>query len=85
MELILIAIAGAASWIASRNLIINRLRYIDAIHNRYFPIVGGVLAAVVTAFVPFLPWAIPFVVGAGVTLGIRRGREDTKKRIPSDY
>lgn len=66
----------------SRNFVMRRLRYVDAVQNALAPVVAGLGAAVITwpifAVLPFLglgtALSVGFAVGAGVAAGARAVR-----------
>ena len=89
--LIGIALSLAAAYIGynqARRFVAGRLRYVDAVHNPFMPLlVGGAAALVALPIVGLLPFvgagtAIAF--GASVGLGVAAGRGDIRKSLPPE-
>jgi hypothetical protein len=67
----------------TRNFVMRRLRYVDAVQNALAPVLAGVGAAVVTwpifALLPLVgvgtALSVGFAVGAGVAAGARAVRQ----------
>jgi hypothetical protein len=78
ISLVLVTLAYAQS----RNFVMRRLRYVDAVQNALAPVVAGLGAAVVTwpifALLPLVglgtALSVGFAVGAGVAAGARAVR-----------
>ena len=80
---LLIGIAAAGGgFVAARQFVKRRLRFVDAVHRPAAPIVAGVGAAALAAPIALLPvvtlgTAIAF--GVGVAGGVASGRRDTPR------
>jgi hypothetical protein len=78
ISLALVTLAFAAS----RNFVMRRLRYVDAIQNALAPVIAGLGAAAITwpifAILPLVgvgtALSVGFAVGAGVAAGARAVR-----------
>ena len=78
---LLIGVAAAGGgFVAARQFVSRRLRFVDAVHRPAAPIIAGVGAAALAAPIALLPLvtlgtAIAF--GVGVAGGVASGRQDT--------
>jgi hypothetical protein len=92
LALLLTAAAGIVGYLAARNFVRNRLRFVDAIHSPWVPISAGIVAFLFAWPLALLPLvsAVPAVVfGIGIGLGaatgarhVRRG-DVTRRQITS--
>ena len=70
----------------TRNFVMRRLRYVDAVQNVLAPVVAGIGAAVITwpifALLPLVgvgtALSVGFAVGAGVAAGARAVRQSPR-------
>ena len=87
-SLITLALAGCATlfgyWTA-RQFTQNKLRYVDAVHKAFVPVMAGLGAVLIAT--PFV-WLLPFVgtgtallFGGGVAMGVAAGARDIRRRI----
>ena len=80
---LLIGVAAAGGgFVAARQFVSRRLRFVDAVHRPAAPIIAGVGAAALAAPIALLPvvtlgTAIAF--GVGVAGGVASGRRDTPR------
>lgn len=68
--------AGIAGFVAARNFVRDRMRYVDAVRAPLVPLLVGVGAALVTwplAALPVITTATSAVFGLGTGLGTRSG------------
>jgi hypothetical protein len=71
LPLLITLTAGAISFILTRNFVRRRLRFVDAVHSPFAPLITGMLAALVAWPAVLLPMvslttAIVFGIGAGL-------------------
>jgi hypothetical protein len=71
VELLLIITAGAIGFILTRNFVRRRLRFVDAVHSRWAPLITGSLAGMLAwpaALLPFfsIVTAVAFGIGTGM-------------------
>ena len=90
LQLIITLTAGAIGFILARNFVRRRLRFVDAVHSPFAPLVTGLAAALVASPAILLPLvttgtAIVFGVGAGwgTASGARalRVQETARRRL----
>ena len=55
LQLLLTVAAGLGGYLFSRNFVRNRLRFVDAIHGIWFPLVAGVLGFLLAWPLALLP------------------------------
>jgi hypothetical protein len=83
MWLMLLTIsAGVFGYLAARNFVRNRLRFVDAIHSPWAPISAGILAfafAWPVALLPFVSVAPAVVFGVGIGLGTATGARHVRR------
>ena len=70
LQLIITLTAGAIGFILARNFVRRRLRFVDAVHSPFAPLLTGLAAALVASPAILLPLvttgtAIVFGIGAG--------------------
>ena len=89
-QMLLTLAAGVAGYLLARNFVRTRLRFVDAIHAPWAPLVTGVLAFVLAwpvALLPLLSAAPAMVFGLGIGLGtatgarLARRSEGTRRRL----
>ena len=76
LEFLLIITAGAIGFILTRNFVRRRLRFVDAVHSPWAPVVTGLLAAMVAwpaALLPFFSIVTAIAFGVGTGLGTASG------------
>ena len=70
----------------TRDYVAKRLRFVDAIHKPYVPLLaGGVAAAVampITALLPFVGAGTAIAVGVAVGFGVLNGARDVRRYLP---
>lgn len=71
IALLVTVAAGIGGYLIARNFVRRRLRFVDGVHSPIFPVVAGLLAAVVALPVALLPivtlgTSAIFGIGAGV-------------------
>jgi len=90
LQLLLTVAAGLGGYLFSRSFVRNRLRFVDAIHGLWFPLVAGVLGFLLAWPLSLLPLvsAVPAAIfGLGVGLGTATGARmvrragDTRRRL----
>jgi hypothetical protein len=75
-QIFIILAAGVGGYFLSRNFVRGRLRFVDAIHAPWAPIVAGAVAFLVvwpTAWLPIVSAGPAVSAGIGVALGTARG------------
>jgi hypothetical protein len=92
LQLLLTVSAGLAGYFLARNFVRNRLRFVDAIHSGWAPLVAGVLAfafAWPLALLPLVSVAPAILFGIGTGLGtasgariVRRGDQTHHRLAP---
>ena len=92
LQLLLAVAAGLSGYLLSRNFVRNRLRFVDAIHGVWFPLVAGVLGFLLVwplALLPLVSAAPAAIFGLGVGLGtatgarmVRRTDDPRRRLIP---
>jgi CHASE2 domain-containing sensor protein len=76
LELLLTLAAGAIGFILARNFVRRRLRFVDAVHSPWAPILAGGTAALVAwpaVLLPLVTLTTAIVFGVGVGLGTASG------------
>jgi cytochrome c biogenesis protein CcdA len=76
LEFLLIITAGAIGFILTRNFVRRRLRFVDAVHSPWAPLITGLLAAVLAwpaALLPFFSIVTAVAFGIGTGLGTASG------------
>jgi len=92
LTLLLTASAGFGGYLAARNFVCRRLRFVDAVQSPWAPWIAGAGAAIVFSpltLLPLLGTATAVVVGLGIGFGtwtgaraIRRGEALSRRLIP---
>jgi hypothetical protein len=71
----------------ARSFVTRRLRYVDAVHTAFAPIIAGVGAALlalpIVAFLPFVGAGTALSFGIAVGAGVAAGSRDVRRRLPS--
>jgi len=76
LQLLLTVSAGLAGFFLARSFVRNRLRFVDAIHSGWAPLVAGTLAFALAwplALLPLVSVAPAIVFGIGTGLGTASG------------
>ena len=76
LQIFLTLAAGVAGYLMARNFVRRRLRFVDAIHRPWVPLVAGTVAFLFAWPLALLPVvsAVPAVVfGIGIGLGTAKG------------
>jgi hypothetical protein len=92
LQTLITVAAGLLGFILARHFVRSRLRFVDAIHSPFAPIIaGGVAAALVwpAAVLPFITLATALMFGIGTGLGtasgsraVRHGTGDQRRLAP---
>ncbi|MCZ6916861.1 MAG: hypothetical protein O7I93_08795 [Gemmatimonadetes bacterium] len=85
IELIIAGGLGIFGYIKSRKFVRERLRFVDAVHKPYAPVLGGLVTALAVGAVVWLPLVAPvtaLLAGIGIGAGISHGSRDSK-RLPA--
>ena len=76
LQLILTVAAGAIGFILARNFVRRRLRFVDAIHSPFAPLLAGIGAALLAwpaVLLPFVTVNTAVVFGIGTGMGVSSG------------
>lgn len=76
LETMILIGAGVGGFVAARNFVRERLRFVDAVRSPLLPLVAGLGAALVTwplAVLPFITTGTAAIFGLGAGLGTRSG------------
>jgi hypothetical protein len=76
LQIFLTLAVGVAGYLMARNFVRNRLRFVDAIHKPWVPLVAGTLGFLFAwplALLPLLSAAPAVVFGIGIGLGTAKG------------
>lgn len=83
--IVLTGAAGIGGYVFVKRFVERRLRFVDAVHRPWVPMVAGVgagaLALPVVGFLPILGGGTAALFGLGVGLGVAAGRRELK-RLP---
>jgi hypothetical protein len=91
IQLVLALTAGAIGFILARNFVRRRLRFVDAVHSPFAPLLAGLTAAVIASPVALLPLvslgsAAAFGIGTGLGTAsgarVLRSREPLHRQLP---
>jgi hypothetical protein len=87
LELLITLTAGAIGFIVARNFVRRRLRFVDAVHSPFAPLVAGASAALIAwpaVLLPLVTLTTAIVFGIGTGLGTASGaralRHDDRHR-----
>jgi CHASE2 domain-containing sensor protein len=81
LQLLVTLAAGVVGYFLARNFVSRRLRFVDAVHSPFAPIVAGSAAALLTwpaALLPFITFTTTLVFGIGTGLGTASGSRALK-------
>jgi CHASE2 domain-containing sensor protein len=90
IELLIALTAGAIGFIMARNFVRRRLRFVDAVHSPFAPVVAGFVAAVLAwpaVLLPLVTLTTAIIFGIGTGLGTASGAralkngEQTRRRL----
>jgi len=76
LQLLITLAAGLLGFVLARSFVRRRLRFVDAVHSPFAPIVAGLAAAAVAlpaSLLPFVTLATAAVFGIGTGLGTASG------------
>ena len=76
LELLVALTASAIGFIMARNFVRRRLRFVDAVHSPFAPLIAGAGAALLAwplVLLPFVSLATTIVFGIGAGLGTASG------------
>lgn len=76
IPLLLVLVAGIGGFVLARSFVRRRLRFVDAVHSPFAPLVAGVTAAVLMwplALLPAVTAVTAIVFGIGTALGTASG------------
>jgi hypothetical protein len=70
----------------ARNFVTRRLRYVDAVHTAFAPIIAGVGAALlalpIVALLPYVGAGTALSFGIAVGAGVAAGSREVRRRLP---
>jgi hypothetical protein len=76
LQLLVTALAGVIGYILARNFVHRRLRFVDAVHSPFAPIVAGTVAALIAwpaVLLPLVTLSTTIAFGIGTGLGTISG------------
>jgi CHASE2 domain-containing sensor protein len=76
LQLLVTLAAGVVGYFLARNFVSRRLRFVDAVHSPFAPVVAGFAAALLAwpaALLPFVTLTTTLVFGIGTGLGTASG------------
>ena len=76
LQVLITIAAGLIGFVLARNFVRRRLRFVDAVHSPFAPIVAGLAAAVVAwpaAILTFIPLTTVIVFGIATGFGTASG------------
>ncbi|HET9039411.1 MAG TPA: hypothetical protein VFN40_04540 [Gemmatimonadales bacterium] len=82
LQLLLTLAAGLSGYLLARNFVRNRLRFVDAIHGLWFPLVAGTLGFLLAwplALLPLVSAGPAAIFGLGVGLGSATGARQVRR------
>ena len=83
LELLVALTASAIGFIMARNFVRRRLRFVDAIHSPFAPLIAGVGAALLAwplVLLPYVSLATTIIFGIGTGLGTASGARALRLR-----
>ena len=89
LQLLVTLAAGLAGYYLTRNFVRRRLRFVDAVHSPFAPLVAGTGAALLAwpaVLLPFVTFTTAIVFGIGTGLGTASGsrairHQETHRRL----
>ena len=88
LQLLLTVSAGLAGFFLARSFVRNRLRFVDAIHSGWAPLVAGAVAFAFTwplALLPLVSIAPAVMFGIGTGLGTVSGARIIRRGDPTHH
>jgi hypothetical protein len=88
LQLLLTVTAGLAGYLMARGFVRNRLRFVDAIHSGWAPLVAGAVAFAFTwplALLPLVSIAPAVMFGIGTGLGTVSGARIIRRGDPTHH
>jgi CHASE2 domain-containing sensor protein len=82
LELLIVVAAGVAGYILARNFVRRRLRFVDAVHSPFAPVIAGSVAALLmwpATLLPLVTLTTALVFGIGTGLGTASGSRALKQ------
>lgn len=83
--IVLTGVASILGYVWVKRFVRRRLRFVDAVHRPYVPLVAGlgagVLALPLVGILPILTTGTALLFGLGVGMGVAAGRRELK-RLP---
>ena len=76
LQLLITLAAGLLGFVLTRSFVRRRLRFVDAVHSPFAPIVAGAIATAVAwpaALLPFITYTTALTFGLGTGLGTASG------------
>jgi hypothetical protein len=76
LQLLVTLVSGLAGYFLARNFVRRRLRFVDAVHSPFAPLIAGSLAALIAwpaVLLPLVTLATTIVFGIGTGLGTASG------------
>jgi CHASE2 domain-containing sensor protein len=75
--------AGLVGYFLARSFVRRRLRFVDAVHSPFAPLVAGLVAALVAwpaVLLPLVTLTTAIVFGIGTGLGTASGSRDLRRK-----
>jgi CHASE2 domain-containing sensor protein len=82
LELLIVVAAGLAGYFLARNFVRRRLRFVDAVHSPFAPVIAGSVAALLmwpATLLPLVTLTTALVFGIGTGLGTASGSRALKQ------
>jgi CHASE2 domain-containing sensor protein len=82
LELLIVVAAGLAGYFLARNFVRHRLRFVDAVHSPFAPVIAGSVAALLmwpATLLPLVTLTTALVFGIGTGLGTASGSRALKQ------
>jgi CHASE2 domain-containing sensor protein len=82
LELLIVVAAGLAGYFLARNFVRRRLRFVDAVHSPFAPIIAGSVAALLAwpaTLLPLVTLTTTLMFGIGTGLGTASGSRALKQ------
>jgi hypothetical protein len=86
LPLLITLTAGAIGFILARNFVRRRLRFVDAVHSPFAPLVAGGLATLLAwpaVLLPLVTLSTAIVFGVGIGLGTASGARALRHNDPA--
>ena len=83
LQLLVTVAAGLIGYYLARNFVRRRLRFVDAVHSPFAPLVAGAAAALIAWPAVLLPWvtlSTTVVFGIGTGLGTASGSRALRRK-----